>query len=92
MSLYDELEAATAALLGFGVVPSRNPFLQVEIRLPLFERMIPAPSYFLTSDVLDQVHQLFSAYLSSTLKSLRSSYDQTFLVRNILLTSVWNKQ
>lgn len=38
MNLYDELEAATAALLGFGVVPSRNPFLQLEIQLPLFGR------------------------------------------------------
>lgn len=60
MSLYDELEAATAALLGFGVVPSRNPFLQVEIWLLHFERIIPAPSYFLTSNVLYRVHQLFS--------------------------------
>lgn len=51
MSLYDELEAATAALLGFGVVPSRNPFLQVEIQLPLFERTISAPGYFLISNV-----------------------------------------
>lgn len=36
MNLYDELEAATAALLGFGVVPSRNPFLQADKRLSLF--------------------------------------------------------
>lgn len=56
MSLYDELEAATAALLGFGVVPSRNPFLQAEILLPLFESMIPAPGYFLTRSILIQVH------------------------------------
>ena len=53
MSLYDELEAATAALLGFGVVPSRNPFLQAETWLPIFYRMIHVPGGFLTSNVLD---------------------------------------
>lgn len=40
MSLYDELDAATAALFGFGVVPSRNPFLQVIIQLPCAEKWV----------------------------------------------------
>lgn len=84
MYLYDELEAATVALLGFGMAPSRNPFLQVEIWSSFFERLTFAPSYFPRSNVSDQVHQLFSASLSNALKSLWSSYVQWFFLRNII--------